>query len=86
MMSALDLIHEGCFDQVAAGCHSLLAGHEHLGSLEMSNNTKLTLTLLTANIFFFPHKITSNKNECLTLTTSVKDTLSMFLEISSGGQ
>lgn len=34
--AALDLIDEGCFYEVAFGCHGLLARHKFLGSLEMN--------------------------------------------------
>jgi len=33
---ALDLIHEGCFYEVAAGRHRLLAGHKFIGSLQIN--------------------------------------------------
>lgn len=78
----LDLIQKGCFDQVTTGRHSLLSRHKFLGSLEMKR--KFVGPLITV-LKRAAHQ-TQVGTKCLTLATSVKVTLSMPLQISSGGQ
>lgn len=51
MGRALDLIHKGCFYEVAAGCHSLLTSHKFLGSLGM-NSKQVKNTIITYKTHF----------------------------------
>lgn len=71
-----DLIHEGYVYEVPAGRHGLLAGDKFLCSLR-----SFKIKIIKQKRFFLKQKDQICRN--LTLATSFRETLSMFLEISS---